>query len=129
LLRHLVLGADDLETARVFYDATFETIGVPAAQADAKGRLLYRHQGVLFIVGHPINGQPASHANGGTVGFLAPSPEAVKAWYAIGLTHGGVACEGEPEHRISPGTGRGVWGAYLRDPAGNKLCAAWDEPQ
>ncbi|MCW2366068.1 catechol 2,3-dioxygenase-like lactoylglutathione lyase family enzyme [Sphingobium sp. B7D2B] len=129
MFRHLVLGTNDIERARVFYDATFAAMGIASAQADAKGRLLYRDGGGLFIVDHPIDGQPASHANGGTVGFLAPSPEAVKAWHAAGLAHGGQACEGEPENRISPATGRGIWVAYLRDPDGNKLCAAWDEPQ
>ena len=129
MFRHMVLGTDDVEGARAFYDATFAAIGLPAAETDAGGRLVYRHDGDLFIVGLPIDGRPATHANGGTLGFSAPSPDAVRAWHRAGLANGGTLCEGEPVRRVSRATGRAAWVAYLRDPAGNKLCAAWDEPE
>lgn len=124
----MVIGADDLEQARGFYDHSLAELGIASAETDGKGRLVYRHGGVIFIVGRPIDGCPATHANGGTLGFQAPSAAAVVAWHRTGLAHGGSVCEGEPEKRISPATGREIWVAYLRDPAGNKLCAAFDAP-
>jgi catechol 2,3-dioxygenase-like lactoylglutathione lyase family enzyme len=69
----------------------------------------------------PINGEPASHANGGTVGFAAPSPEAADAWHAAGLAAGGTGIEDAPGVRQSPFGP--LYLAYLRDPAGNKVCA------
>lgn len=128
MFRHLAVGADDPEAARRFYDATFAALGIAQGTTDAKGRILYRHDGALLIVGRPIDGQPATHANGGTIGFAAPSGEAVLAWHRAGLAHGGALCEGQPEVRISPATGRDVHVAYLRDPAGNKLCVVYDVP-
>lgn len=118
-----MIGADDLEKARAFYDATFAAIGIAPATTDPKGRLVYKHDGTLFIVGQPIDGQPATHANGGTLGFNAPSMEAVNAWHMAGLANGGVLCEGEPHSLTSIATGKVLWIAYLRDPTGNKLCA------
>ncbi|BBC71832.1 glyoxalase [Altererythrobacter sp. B11] len=129
MFRHVALGADDPEQARRFYDATFAAIGIGPGEADAKGRFIYRQGAGLFIIGKPIDGQKATHANGGTLGFFAPSREALMAWHEAGLAHGGARCEGDPEHRVSPATGRAVWVAYLRDPTGNKLCAVYDEPE
>ncbi len=123
-----MLGADDLELARRFYDATFAAISVAPAVIDPKGRLLYRHEGDLFIVGKPIDGKAATHANGGTVGLRAESLAALKAWHEAGLANGGSLCEGQPERRVSPATGGEVWAAYLRDPTGNKLCVVYELP-
>ncbi|MBT2134913.1 VOC family protein [Croceibacterium sp. LX-88] len=129
MFRHLAIGTNDPEAARQFYDATFAALGIAAATADSKGRLLYRHDGALLIVGRPIDGQPATYANGGTIGFSAPSEEAVLGWHSAGLANGGTECEGQPIKRVSPATGREVTVAYLRDPAGNKICAVYDAPE
>ena len=129
LFRHMVLGADDPEAARAFYDATFAAIGVGPGTGDPNGRFIYRHEGQLFIVGQPIDGEKATHANGGTLGFFAPSSQAVYAWHAAGLAHGGSLCEGQPKDRVSPATGLPVTVAYLRDPTGNKLCAVYEQDQ
>ena len=67
----------------------------------------------------PIDGQPATHGNGSTVGFLADSPAAADAWHAAGLANGGSTCEDPPGERA----GSGLYLAYLRDPSGNKICA------
>ncbi|MEN7537688.1 VOC family protein [Aurantiacibacter flavus] len=129
MFRHMVLGADDPGAARVFYDATFAAIGVGPASPDTKGRFVYRHEGQLFIIGRPIDGEKATHANGGTLGFFAPTAEAVHAWHAAGLANGGSACEGTPKERVSPATGQPVTVAYLRDPTGNKLCVVYEQEQ
>jgi len=121
MFTHIMVGADDVAAAQRFYDATFEALGIPAGTADAKGRVHYAHAGNRFIVTKPIDGNPATFANGGTIGFPAASPEAASAWHAAGVANGGTSCEGAPGPR-EMADGRVLYLAYLRDPAGNKLC-------
>ncbi|CAH0495539.1 VOC family protein [Novosphingobium sp. CECT 9465] len=118
MFSHVMVGADDIAAARTFYDATFKAFGGPEAITDPKGRLIYQHNGGLFIVTKPINGDPACGANGGTIGFRM-NPEQADAWHAAGLSAGGTACEDPP----GPREGSPYYLAYLRDPSGNKLCA------
>ncbi len=127
MYRHLMVGTDDPEKARVLYDALFATLGIgPGTMTPAKDRVIYRAEQGMFIVGKPIDGEAASHANGGTIGFTAPSVEAVEAWHKAGLENGATSCEDPPGPRVSPSTGKGVYLAYLRDHAGNKMCAVFD---
>ncbi len=122
MFSHVMLGADDIAAAQVFYDATLGALGVAPGVVDEWGRLVYAHDGGRFLVTRPIDGQPASHANGGTLGFRATSPEQVEAWHAAGVASGGTAIEAPPGVRHATG-GRELYLAYLRDPAGNKVCA------
>ncbi|MEI5686532.1 MULTISPECIES: VOC family protein [Sphingomonas] len=122
MFSHVMLGTDDMAASRAFYDATLGALGIGPGVSDAKGRTAYMHAGGRLLLSVPINGEPASHANGGTIGFAAASPAAVDAWHAAGLAHGGTAIEDPPGPRQSP-FGQ-LYLAYLRDPAGNKLCAA-----
>ncbi len=118
-LLNLRLGTNDLARARAFYDATFAALGVaPSAMPAEYPILMYRLPGgVNFVVGASRDGNPATHANGGTVLFEADSDVQVAAWHAAGLANGGT-CEGPPEPKPQA---RGAYGAYLRDPDGNKL--------
>ena len=75
----------------------------------------------IFAISQPINGEPACGANGGTIGFAVDSPEQADAWHAAGVANGGTTCEDPPGIRES-GMGA-LYLAYLRDPAGNKICA------
>ena len=118
MFSHIFVGTSDMDAAKCFYDATLGALGVAEGVTDPKGRLFYRTSTGTFGVTRPINGEAASGANGGTIGFAASSPEAVKAWHAAGLAHGGTGIEDPPGDR-----GNGLWLAYLRDPSGNKLCA------
>jgi catechol 2,3-dioxygenase-like lactoylglutathione lyase family enzyme len=118
MFSHVMVGADDIAAAKTFYDATFAAFGGPEAIVDAKGRLIYMHNGSMFIVTKPINGEPACGANGGTIGFLM-TPEQADAWWKAGAAAGGAACEDPP----GPREGSPYYLAYLRDPSGNKLCA------
>ena len=97
-------------------------LGVDAASGpDAKGRFWWRTKMGAFAVGAPINGEPACHANGGTIGFHAKTPEMVQAFHDAGVAAGGKAIEDPPGERTGPfGT---LVLAYLRDPSGNKICA------
>ena len=122
MFSHVVLGANDIDASKTFYDAALGALGVPPGEIDEWGRLVYMHEGGRFIVTRPLNGAPASGANGGTVGFAAASPDAANAWHAQGLAHGGTAIEDPPGIRNATG-GRQLYLAYLADPAGNKLCA------
>ena len=123
MFSHVMVGADDIAVSKAFYDAALGALGIPAGVVDEWGRVVYMHGGGRFLVTRPINGEPASPANGSTIGFAAASPEAADAWHAAGLANGGTAIENPPG--IRHGTaGRTLYLAYLRDPAGNKLCAS-----
>ena len=121
MFSHIMLGADDLDAAKRFYDATIGALGGEEGRFDPKGRVVYMHNGGVFLVSKPINGEPASCANGSTIGFAADSPEMVDAWHRAGVENGGTAIENPPGLRdVNSGK---AYLAYLRDPAGNKLCA------
>lgn len=125
MLNHVMVGSNDLERSKRFYDAVLGTLGAgePFRNTTESGhtRLFYMNGGSTFCVSEPINGEPATHANGGTIGFKCDSPEQVKAFHDAALANGGVSIE-EP-----PGLRNGSLGpmhlAYVRDPDGNKLCA------
>jgi len=121
MFSHIVLGANDIDASRRFYDAALGALGIPPGAVDEWGRVVYLHQGGRLIVTRPLNGAPATGANGGTIGFEAASPELANAWHAEGLVHGGTAIEDPPGIRNATG-GRQLYLAYLADPAGNKLC-------
>jgi len=122
MFSHVVLGANDIAESKAFYDATLGALGGPEGRIDERGRIVYEYGGGRFLVTLPIDGEPATHANGGTIGFVAPSPEAADAWHAAGIANGGTAIQNPPGIRNAT-EGRVVYLAYLRDPAGNKLCA------
>ena len=116
MFSHVMVGSNDVERSKKFYDALFEK----EAAVDDKGRLAYRRKGAVFMVTKPIDGQPACHANGGTIGFAYETPEEVDAWHRRGVEAGGTACEDPPGIRENA-FGK-LYLAYLRDPDGNKLC-------
>ena len=122
MFSHVMLGTNDVAASKRFYDAALGALGVPEGEVDDLGRVAYTHDGGRFVIRTPLNGEPASGANGGTLGFQAPSPEAVDAWHAAGLAAGGTAIEDPPGPRNATG-GRVLYLAYLRDPGGNKICA------
>jgi len=116
----MMVGSNDLDRSKKFYDALFTAIGGREAMVDPKGRLMYMHNGGIFMVSAPIDGQPACHANGGTIGFAMETPEQADAWHAAGVANGGTAIEEDPG--VREGAGMKLYLAYLRDPDGNKLC-------
>lgn len=119
---HNMLGSNDLERSKTFYDAIFTAVGgVPGAADPVRPRVRYDHKGGVLIITRPLNGEPASVANGSTVGLLMDNPEQCHAWHEAGLAAGGTTCEDPPGLR-DMGT-RKLYLAYLRDPDGHKLCA------
>lgn len=121
MFSHITIGSNDIARSKKFYDAVLAAIGGPAATVDAKGRLIYPHRGGRLMITQPLNGKPATGANGGTIGFACTSAEEAKAWHDAGVANGGTSIEDPPGVRQGPNGG--VYLAYMRDPDGNKLCA------
>jgi catechol 2,3-dioxygenase-like lactoylglutathione lyase family enzyme len=126
MFSHVMLGVNDLERSKRFYDAVLGTLGIAPGFAH-KNRFFYRNATGTFAISTPIDGQPATHGNGSTTGFNVASVEAVDAWHAAGLANGGVTCEEPPGWRDAL-SGK-LYLAYLRDPDGNKLCALHRPPK
>lgn len=123
MFSHIMIGSNDQARAKTFYDAVLGVLEAKPALIDDKGRLVYRHNGGLLMVTKPIDGQPATAANGGTIGFACSSREQVDAWHAAGVANGGTSCEDPPGVRV--GSTMKLYLAYLRDPDGNKLCGLY----
>ena len=125
MFNHVMVGSNDIQRSKAFYDAVLGVLGAgePIRNAADSGhiRLFYRHDGSTFCVSEPINGAEATAANGGTIGFKCTSAEQVKQFHDVALQHGGVSCE-EPPGLRDGGMGQ-IHLAYVRDPDGNKLCA------
>jgi len=127
MLNHVMLGSNDIDRSKRFYDAVLGVLGAGEAirnvAASGHVRLFYRHDGSSFGLSQPINGEQATCANGGTIGFKCSSPEQVKQFHDVAVAHGGRSIEDPPGLRES---GMGAMHlAYVRDPDGNKLCAAY----
>jgi catechol 2,3-dioxygenase-like lactoylglutathione lyase family enzyme len=120
MFNHVMIGANDIEESKKFYDATLGLLGVPAPMEQG-GRYFYRTKEGTFGITKPIDGEAACGANGGTIGFKVDSPEQGDAWHAAGIANGGTPCEDPPG--IREGAMGKMYLAYLRDPAGNKICA------
>ena len=129
MFSHMMVGSNDIERSQRFYDAVLGTLGAGAPmrhRADSGHmRLFYRHDGSTFCVSEPIDGEPATHANGGTIGFQCGSPAQVIEFHDVAVAHGGTSIEGAPGLRTSSMGPLHL--AYVRDPDGNKLCAIYRE--
>ena len=126
MFSHVMLGVNDLEASRKFYDALLGTLGIGPGVVN-KNRYFYRTSTGVFAITTPINGEPATHANGSTLGFAAQSPEQCDAFHAAGVSNGGKTCEDPPGFREAPSGN--LYLAYLRDPDGNKICALHRPPK
>ena len=121
MFSHIMLGANDLHASKTFYDAALGALGIAPGHVDTKGRCFYMTPTGIFAISVPINGEPATAANGGTIGFAVESEEQGNAWHAAGCANGGTTCEDAPG--VRNGDMGAMYLAYMRDPAGNKLCA------
>ena len=120
MFSHIMIGTNDLENAKAFYDVLLGTLGIPPARVDGH-RIFYRTPTGVFSVTKPIDGKPATAANGGTIGFVCSSPQQADAWHAAGIANGATSCEDPPG--VREGAAGKFYLAYLRDPDGNKICA------
>ena len=126
MFSHLMVGSDDIARSKKFYDALVAAMGGQPGVGDARGRLAYTHNGGRFMVSKPIDGKPANHANGGTIGFSMSGPEQVAAWHKAGVVNGGTSIEDPPGAR--QGAAGQMYLAYLRDPDGDKLVGVYRMP-
>ena len=127
MINHVMLGSNDIERSKRFYDAVLGTLGAgePLRNLAKSGhsRLFYRHEGSTFCITEPINGEVATSANGGTIGFKCNSPEQVRAFHDTAVESGGQSIEDPPGLR--EGSLGALHLAYVLDPDGNKLCAIY----
>ena len=121
MFSHVMVGANDVQESKVFYDAILGAMGHEPGVMDDQGRCFYFTSTGIFSITKPIDGEPATAGNGTTIGFAAADPAMADAWHAAGLASGGTACEEPPGPR--EGAAGTLYLAYLRDPSGNKLCA------
>ena len=121
MFSHIMLGANDIQASKTFYDAVLGAVGCKPGVIDDKGRCFYFTDSGILALTKPINGEPASHGNGSTIGFAVENSEQADAWHKAGLANGGTDCEDPPG--VREGGGMKMYLAYLRDPSGNKICA------
>jgi len=126
MFSHIMIGSNDIARWKKFYDALFVAMGGQPGNEDAGGRLAHAHNGGRVVVFKPIDGKPASHANGGTIGFLMSSPDQAQAWHKAGVANGGKTIEDPPD--VRQGAAGEMYLAYLRDPDGNKLVGLYRMP-
>ena len=94
--------------------------GSRRAKPTRRAASIHRTKTGVFGITKPIDGQPATHANGGTIGFACASPAQARAFHDAGVANGGKSIEDPPGWREGPSK---FYLAYLRDPSGNKICA------
>ncbi len=127
MFNHIMIGSNDIERSKRFYDAVLGVLGAgePIRNETPAGivRLFYRHDGNTLAISQPLNGQPATGANGGTIGFKCDSPEQVKELHDVAVAHGGTSVEDPPGLRESAMGAMHL--SYVLDPDGNKLCGLY----
>jgi catechol 2,3-dioxygenase-like lactoylglutathione lyase family enzyme len=119
MFSHVMVGTNDLDRARKFYDAVLGALGVAPGVVD-RHRIFWRTKTGVFSATLPINGEPATFGNGSTLGFACTSPEQVKAMHDAGVANGGLSIEDPPG--VREGAAGKLYLCYLRDPDGNKIC-------
>ena len=124
MFSHIMVGANDIEESKKFYDTTLGVLGaelgVLSVNPTGHKRYMYFLDGGVFLISEPIDDQEATIGNGSTIGFSVTSPEQGDEWHEAGIKSGGSTCEDPPG--IREGMGMKLYLAYLRDPSGNKLC-------
>ena len=125
MFSHVMIGVNDIEESKLFYDELFKVFGIKEGvlfpNLTGQKRYFYNLDGISFCITEPIDGKPATVSNGATIGFKVVDPDQGNAWHKAGLKAGGVSIEDPPGIR-DYGEIK-MYLAYLRDPTGNKLCA------
>ena len=124
MFSHIMIGTNDIEESRVFYDKLFEVLGAkPGKMIPSRTglkRYFYNFNNTSFAISEPLDGKEASVANGATIGFNLESVEQGGLWHMAGVQNGGTSIEEPPG--IREYDGYSFYLAYLRDPTGHKLC-------
>ena len=129
MISHTFVGVTDFDRAFKYYSAIMDALGLRLkfceATASWAGWSAAAAPRPLFLIGKPFNGKVADPGNGQMIALLASSRAAVDRAYAIALANGGT-CDGPPSLR--PQYHANYYGAYVRDPDGNKLCVCCHDP-
>ena len=125
MFSHVMIGTDDIDRSKAFYEKVLGVLGAgsPMLHENATGqtRALFMHDGAILILTQPIDGQPASVANGSTIGLRCNSPEQVKELHDAAVAAGGTSIEDPPGPRDGGALGT-LHLCYFRDPDGHKIC-------
>jgi Lactoylglutathione lyase and related lyases len=126
MFSHVMVGVNNIEESRTFYDKIFKVLGADPGKMypnlSGQKRYFYNFKGTTFCITEPIDGKPATVSNGATIGFNIDNTEQGDAWHKAGIENGGISIEEAPGIR---NYGKfSMYLAYLRDPTGNKLCAS-----
>ena len=124
MLNHVMIGSNDIEKSKAFYSAVLGVLGAgdPMVHVNDTGqtRLFYIHGGDTFSISEPINGEPATTANGFTIGFKCDSPEQLQELHDVAVANGGTTAEDPPGLR--EGSMGPMYLCYFTDPDGHKIC-------
>ena len=125
MFSHIMVGANDIERSKIFYDKVLGVLGCEpgllSENLTGQKRYMYFLDGSTFLITEPIDGNPSTHGNGSTIGFNVSDEATGDTWYKVGLQNGGTDCEDPPG--VREGMGVKMYLAYLQDPSGNKICA------
>lgn len=122
VISHITIGTNDIRQARRFYDPLFDLLGWQPVKEDLgewMGWTPAHADHPMFVVTLPLDENPATVGNGSMVALNVPDRDTVRRGHALALGLGGTD-EGAPGPR--PNYHPNYFGAYLRDPDGNKLC-------
>jgi len=124
MFSHIMVGSNDIQKSKAFYNAILTVIGAeaPTERINDKGkaRVIYAHKGSIFSIAEPINGEPVSSSNGSTIGFVCDSPEKIQEFHDVAIAHGGTSVEDPPGLREN--NYGSTYLCYFRDPDGHKIC-------
>ncbi len=125
MFSHVMVGANDIEASKKFYDKVMGVLGADEGRLfpnlTGQKRYFYFLEGMTFCISEPIDNQPATSGNGSTIGFNIKDEAMGDEWHKVGVENGGKSIEEPPGIRQYDEIK--IYLAYLRDPSGNKLCA------
>lgn len=123
MISHVFIGITDFPRALAFYTPLLQSLDLSLKFCDAEkpwaGWVACHAPRPLLVIGHAFNGDVSTPGNGQMIALLAADRKTVRRCHALALENGGI-CEGEPGLR--PQYHAAYYGAYFRDPDGNKLC-------
>ncbi|QQN73123.1 VOC family protein [Croceicoccus sp. YJ47] len=124
MLNHVMIGTNDIDKAKAFYEKILAVVGCKGGMDNTANsghrRVFFAHGGSMLAITQPINDEPATTANGMTIGIACDSPEQVKELHDVAVANGATSIENPPGKReASMGT---MYLSYFRDLDGHKIC-------